>query len=143
VSVPDLSGLDQTQATTAIQAAGLLVGSVSPETSTDVPVGQVISQSPTANTMVARGSTVSFVISTGTPTPTGSPSPGPSGTSAAVPSVLTMPQAAAEQLLTDDGFLVKVKKGASSLGSGFVYNQHPTAGDIAAPGSTVTIWVTL
>ena len=143
VSVPDLSGLDQTQATTAIQAAGLLVGVITPATSTSVPAGGVVSQDPPANTMVARGSTVSIVISTGAPSPSGSPSPGPSGTAAAVPSVLTMPQAAAEQLLTSDGFLVKVKKGASNLGSGFVYDQLPKAGDAAASGSTVTIWVTI
>ncbi len=94
VSVPDLSGLDQTQATTAIQAAGLLLGTVTTATSTSVPAGGVVSQNPPANTMVARGSTVSIVISSGTPSPTGTPSPGPSGTAAAVPSVLTMPQAA-------------------------------------------------
>jgi serine/threonine-protein kinase len=143
VSVPDLSGLDQTQATTAIQAAGLLLGTVTTATSTSVPVGGVVGQNPPANTMVARGSTVSIVISSGTPSPTGTPSPGPSGTAAAVPSVLTMPQAAAEQILTSDGFLVKVRKGASSLGSGFVYNQSPEAGDAAPAGSTVTIWVTI
>ena len=60
-----------------------------------------------------------------------------------MPSVLTMPQAAAEQLLTNDGFLVKVRKGASSLGSGFVYNQSPNGRRLPrAAGSTVTIWVT-
>ncbi len=143
VSVPDLSGLDQTQATTAIQAAGLLLGTVTTATSTSVPAGGVVSQDPAANTMVARGSTVSIVISTGTPSPTATPSPGASGTAAAVPGVLTMPQAAAEQILTNDGFLVKVRKGASSLGSGFVYNQSPNGGDSAPAGSTVTIWVTI
>ena len=141
VSVPDLSGLDQTQATTAIQAAGLLLGSVNPGTSTSVPVGQVVSQDPLANTLVARGSTVSFVISTGTPTPTVSPSAS-TGTPTAVPSVLTMPQAAAEQLLTNDGFLFTVRHGKSSLGSGFVYNQLPNADETAPAGSTVIIWVT-
>ncbi|MGZ4199222.1 MAG: Stk1 family PASTA domain-containing Ser/Thr kinase, partial [Thermoleophilia bacterium] len=113
VSVPDLSGLDQSQATAAVQAAGLLLGTVSQQTSDTAPVGQVISQSPAANTPVARGSTVSFVISTGTPTPTASPSGSASPVS--VPSVVTMPQPQAEQLLTNDGFVVKIKKGTSTL----------------------------
>jgi len=144
VSVPDLSGLDQSQATTAIQGAGLLVGTVDQSTSTSVPVGDVISQFPAANTLVAKGSTVSFVISTGTPTPTSSPSGSPSGTPTptGVPSVVTMPQTQAEQLLTNDGFKVKVKTGTSTLGSGYVYDQSPAGGTTAAPGSTVTIWVT-
>ncbi len=83
---------------------------------------------------------MSFVISTGTPTPTASPSGSASPVS--VPSVVTMPQPQAEQLLTNDGFVVKIKKGTSTLGSGVVYDQSPKGGATAAPGSTVTIWVT-
>jgi serine/threonine-protein kinase len=139
VSVPDLSGLDQTQATSALQAVGLLV-TVTQQTSDTVPVGQVASQNPAANTLVAKGSTVAIAISTGTPTPSASPTG--SATPTAVPSVVTMPQPQAEQILTNDGFVVKVKKGTSALGAGVVYDQSPKAGDTAASGSTITIWVT-
>ena len=141
VSVPDLSGLDQSQATTAIQNAGLLVGTINSTTSSSVPVGQVVSQSPSANVLVARGATVSFTISSGTPTPTPTTSGSPTGTPVPVPSVVTEPQTLAEQTLTNDGFVVAIKKGPSSLGSGFVYKQSPSSGSAPA-GSTVTIWVT-
>ncbi len=141
--VPDLSGLDQAQATAALQAVGL-VGAFSQATSTSVPAGQVASQNPAATTAVPKGSTVDVVISTGTPTPTPSPSSSPttSATPVAVPSVVTMPETQAEQLLNNAGFLVSVKHGTSTLGSGYVYDQSPAAGDKAAPGSTVIIWVT-
>jgi serine/threonine-protein kinase len=141
VSVPDLSGFDQAQATAALQAVGL-VPVVTQQTSPTVPVGQVVSQDPAANTLVPKGSSVAVVISTGTP------SPSPTGTSTGtptpvtVPSVLTMPLTQAEQLLTNDGFVVSVRKGTSTLGSGYIYDQLPKAGDTAPSGSTVTIWVT-
>ncbi len=141
VAVPDLSGDDQNGAASALQAVGL-VGSFSQQTSTSVPAGQVANQNPAANTLVAKGSTVAVVISSGTPTPTQSPSPTSSGTPVAVPSVVTEPETLAEQDLTKAGFVVSVKHGTSALGSGYVYKQSPSAGDTAAPGSTVIIWVT-
>jgi len=55
--------------------------------------------------------------------------------------VVTMPQTQAEQILTSDGFVVALKKGPSSLGSGYVFKQDPSSGTAPA-GSTVTIWVT-
>jgi beta-lactam-binding protein with PASTA domain len=139
VPVPDLSGLDQTQATSALQTAGLLLGTVSQETSATVPVGQVLSQAPAAGTSVATGSTVTIVVSSGTPTPSATPTP--TGTPVAVPSVLTMPRSQAEQLLTGDGFVVAIKFGHNALGPGIVYDQSPNGSTTAPSGSTVTIWV--
>ncbi len=146
VSVPDLSGLDQNQAAATLHAHGLQVGTVTQQTSSVVPVGQVAGQNPSAGTLVASGASVAIAISTGTPSPTPTPSStsSPTGTPTpvAVPNVETMTQTAAEQLLSNDGFVVVVKKGTSTLGSGYVYDQSPKTGDTAAPGSTVTIWVT-
>jgi len=139
VAVPDLSGLDQTQAASALQTAGLLLGTVSQQTSATVPVGQVVSQDPAAGTSVATGSTVTIVVSSGTPTPSSTPTP--TGTPVAVPSVLTMPRTQAEQLLTGDGFVVAIKFGHNALGPGIVYDQSPNGSTTAPSGSTVTIWV--
>jgi serine/threonine-protein kinase len=140
VKVPDLSGLDQTQATAALQAVGLLLGTpVATTTSDTVPVGDVVSQTPAAFTPVPKGTAVTITISTGTPTPTSSPSGSPTPTT--VPSVVTMPQTQAEVLLQNDGFVVRVKYGTSSLGSGYVYDQDPTGDSTAPGGSVVTIWV--
>jgi eukaryotic-like serine/threonine-protein kinase len=140
-TVPDLSGLTQAQALAALQGVGLTLGTVTQQPSDVVPLGQVVSQDPAANTKVDQGSAVSIVISTGTPSPSPSPSITTTATPVAVPSVITMPQTQAEQTLTNAGFVVKVKLGKSTLEPGFVYNQKPTSTETALPGSTVTIWV--
>ena len=117
-----------------------MLGTPTQQTSTTVPAGQVISQYPVAGTSVAKGSTVTIVVSSGSPSPSGTPSP--TGTPVTVPSVLTMPLAAAEQLLTNDGFVVAPPKyGTSTLGAGIVYDQSPKGGAATTSGSTVTIWV--
>ena len=65
VSVPDVVGLAQADAESAITAAGLTVGLVSTANSDTVPVGNVISQSPVAGTSITTGSAVDLVISDG------------------------------------------------------------------------------
>jgi len=71
VSVPNVVGDTQAAATTAITGAGLKVGTVTNQTSGSVTAGDVISESPVAGTMVASGSAVNLVVSTG---PGGTPS---------------------------------------------------------------------
>ncbi len=141
VKVPDLSGDDQTQATADLQAVGLLLGTVGTTTSDSVPLGDVVSQDPPAFTLVPKGSKVTIVISSGSPSPSVSPSASASDSPTTVPSVVTMPEAQAEILLQNDGFVVRVRRGTSSLGSGYVYDQDPAGDSTAAAGSVVIIWV--
>ncbi len=63
--VPDLSGMDQTTAENAIEAAGLNIGTITTAASSTVPVGEVITQRPGAYSFAAFGSYVRFIISTG------------------------------------------------------------------------------
>ena len=72
VAVPNVVNLTQAAATTALGNAGLTVGTVSNASSTTVPAGAVISQNPGAGTLVAPGSAVALVVSSGPPCPTGS-----------------------------------------------------------------------
>jgi beta-lactam-binding protein with PASTA domain len=69
VTVPDVVGLTQAAATSAITGAGLVVGTITQHTSATVPAGNVISQNPAAGASVDAGSSVDLVISTGTTTP--------------------------------------------------------------------------
>jgi len=69
VAVPKVVGDPQAAATTAITGAGLKVGAVSMASSTSVPSGSVISETPVAGTMVAPGSAVALTVSTGPPKP--------------------------------------------------------------------------
>jgi len=66
VQVPQLAGKTQDQARAALGDAGLTVGPVTREFSSKVPANRVISQDPSADEFVDKGSTVSFVLSLGT-----------------------------------------------------------------------------
>jgi hypothetical protein len=64
-SVPSIIGETQSTATAAIVKAGLIVGTVSKQSSTTASAKSVISQNPTAGDDVAAGSAVNLVVSTG------------------------------------------------------------------------------
>jgi hypothetical protein len=65
VTVPDVVGLTQQEASTAIMTAGLVVGSMTQQSSATVPAGSVISQNPLAAMSVEAGSDVNLVVSNG------------------------------------------------------------------------------
>ena len=91
VTVPDVVGLTQAAATTAITAVGLTVGTVTPAASATVPVGNVISQNPAGGASAALGSAVNLVVSAG-------------AVSVTVPDVVGLAQAAAESAITGAEF---------------------------------------
>jgi len=65
LSVPDVVGLSQVNAESAITSAGLIVGTITTTYNDSVSVGNVISQSPTGGNSVVFGSSVDIVISLG------------------------------------------------------------------------------
>ena len=65
VAVPNLEGLTQDAAATAIAGAKLKVGALTQQTSNTVTFGKVISQDPASGSSVAEGSQVNLVISSG------------------------------------------------------------------------------
>jgi hypothetical protein len=65
ISVPNVVGLSQAAATSALTGAGLAVGSVTIADSATVASGDVISETPAAGTSVAAGSTVALSVSDG------------------------------------------------------------------------------
>ena len=67
-AVPNVVGLTQSAATMSIQNQGLVLGTVVIQSSNTVASGNVISESPSAGTVVDYGSAVSLVVSTGTAT---------------------------------------------------------------------------
>ena len=64
VTVPDVVGQTQADATTALQSAGFVVAVVTAASST-VPAGAVISQVPAGGAEATAGSTVTITVSTG------------------------------------------------------------------------------
>src|SRR6202035_2889768 len=65
VTVPNVEGLTQAAASTAITAAKLTGGTVTQQSSNTVATGNVISQDPASANAVAQGSPVNLVISSG------------------------------------------------------------------------------
>ena len=65
IQMPDLSGMTEQQATEAINAAKLVLGSITQNDSAEVAQNLVISTDPAANEMIPAGSTINLVISTG------------------------------------------------------------------------------
>ena len=69
VAVPNVVGLTQAAATTAITGAGLAAGTVSTASNGIVPSGSVIASNPAAGTQVSAGSAVRLLVSTGAAPP--------------------------------------------------------------------------
>ncbi len=66
VTVPGtLTGMTESEATAALQAAGLTLGTITQANSATVSAGDVISSDPMANSSVAQGTAVNLVISNG------------------------------------------------------------------------------
>ena len=138
--VPGLVNLTQADAEAAIADAGLVVGTVTQQTSTTVPAGSVISQDPAAGTKVDKDSRVSFVVSTGSPSPTATPTPSPSASGVSVPNVYGMQSTVAAQELGAAG-LTPVFRQKPNTGQqpGTVVNIRPDAGTVVPAGSSVVL----
>jgi eukaryotic-like serine/threonine-protein kinase len=126
VEVPDVVGLDDQAALAALQAAGLSGSLV--QRDSDAPQGQVVSQSPTAGDMVARGSQVTIFASSGAIT---------------VPDVVGEARKTAVTALKQAGFTVAVTEQATTDPTqvGLVISEFPPGGSRGQRGDTVTISV--
>ena len=100
VTVPNVVGMSQSAAKSAITGAGLTVGTVTEAASQTVPAGAVLSQNPAAGASVTRGSAVNLVVSSG-PTGGGEWPPDPKDVAPTVdPTVATTTYAATAFLYT-------------------------------------------
>jgi beta-lactam-binding protein with PASTA domain len=128
VTVPNVEGLTQAAATTAITGAKLTVGTVTQQTSSTVATGKVISQNPTSGSAVAPGSPVNLVISSG-------------------PQMVTVPNV---EGLTQDAMTTAVtgakltmgtvtQQSSNTVAAGKIISQDPTSGSSVAQGSPVNL----
>ncbi len=131
VSVPNLSTLTADQARTALIAASLKPGAETTAPST-APIGQIIGQNPASGTPVAKGTTVSFVTSSGPAAVT-------------VPNVVCLTLGSATSKLSKAGFTpvsggpATTFKATCPPGNGRIAEQDPAPGP-QPPGTTVTIY---
>lgn len=130
VTVPNVVGMTQAAATTAIGGAGLAVGSVTMASSSSVAAGDVISQNPAAGASVASGSAVTLTVSSGP-------------AQVAVPNVVGNTQAAATTAINAAGLKVGTvtMTSSNSVTAGNVISEDPAAGTMVASGSSVNLTV--
>ena len=126
VELKDWVGKDAGDATAWFKSHGLTAKVAKEEYSDDVAEGDVISMDPPGGTTVHRGDTVSLVVSKGPEL-------------IEVPSVRGQGVEAATETLEDLGFEVETHAAPGSLGLGFVFSQSPGGGEMARPGSTISL----
>jgi serine/threonine-protein kinase len=119
VTVPDVKGKTQTDATQMLTAAGFKVTTELVDSDT-IPAGQVISQTPAGGTKADKGSDVKLTVSNGPPI-------------VKVPNLECKTRAQAADILASVGL-----KAQFVGGSRYVVDQDPRAGTEVRRGSTVT-----
>ncbi len=130
-SVPNVVGKSLSSASQLLKSAGLVVGTVTDQSSSSVANGDVIAQNPSAGTSSQAGASVNLVVSTGPATAT-------------VPSVIGLTSSAAASNLRSAGFSPVAETAySSSAPAGTVFAQTPTAGTSLAQGATVRYTVSL
>ena len=129
VTVPNVIGESGSAARTQLTNAGFVVSTTN-QTTTNVPAGQVVDQTPAGNTKLAAGSTVNLVIAQ-------------EPTTAQVPDVTGDTVNGATNALRAAGFKVtqQTKPVTKQSKDGIVVEEQPRAGSTQKKGSTVTIIV--
>jgi serine/threonine-protein kinase len=128
--VPDLAGLTEDAATTALTNAKLALGSINPVNSATVAQGKVVSSDPIAGTSVAAGSSINLNVSNG---------------QVLVPNVVNLDVATAQKQLTavDVALMVSVQTATPCPGGGTgttVLSQSILPG-LAPQGSSIILTV--
>lgn len=131
-TVPTVVGLAQATAEANLLDANLTVGTVTPQSSTTVPSGDVMSQNPAGGTSAPEGSAVNLVISSGPPPPM-----------VTVPAVVGQAQATAEANLLAATLTVGTvtQQSSTTILAGNVISQNPAGGTSAPVGSAVNLVV--
>ena len=128
VQVPDVVGETLDIAKEKIEVAGLVVGDVKEEASTEYKEGTVIRTSPGANTSRMEGSKVDIVVA--------------SVAMVTVPNLIGSDADSAQKELEDLGFKVTLKKEYSdTVEEGYVIKTDPVANSSKEKGSTITVVV--
>jgi serine/threonine-protein kinase len=129
VDVPNLSGMTQQQAETALSDKGLSVGEVTQVTSRDVPKGQVVSQDPSAGTAVDpdKEGSVNLQVSAGKP-------------NVQIPDLIGDNKDAAAQSLRQLNLTPVLKERKSDETAGNVIALKPGVGEEVAEGTKVTVF---
>ena len=130
VTVPNLTGLTASEAESALSKVGL-VGSSQSDYNDTYAAGDIFEQSPSANTEVEIGSTVTYTVSLGE-----------ENEDVNVPDVIGWTEEKATTKLEDLGFVVATEEISSEYREeGTVCDQSPEGGTVSTSGTTITIYI--
>ena len=132
VQIPDVVGLSQTDAQTAITGANLTVGPIITAYSGTVEAEHVISQNPEAGTSAPEGSAVDLVVSLGP-------------VMVIVPGIVGQPQVDAAAAITGANLTVGAISTANNntVPADYVISQSPAGGASVPEGSAVDFVISL
>lgn len=129
VTVPDVSGMTQDSAKSALENAGLKLGSVTTQSSKSVASGSVISQDQKAKSQVPQNTVVNLVVSSGVAQST-------------VPNLVGMTTDGASNALKAQGLsLGNTTKVYSDQPSGTIVSQSVSSGSSVNAGTSVDVSV--
>jgi beta-lactam-binding protein with PASTA domain/predicted Ser/Thr protein kinase len=128
IAVPPVLSVPYEQAAATLQGAGFAIARR--DVDSNEPKGTVVQQDPPANSLAAKGSTITLYVSKGPK-------------EFAIPDVTSFSRADAIATLRNSGFKVLVEVSDTNDPSldGVVLTQTPGPGERAKPGTTVTITV--
>jgi len=127
VEIPDLTGSDQAEALSNLQALGFKVG-IENSANPTVPSGAVIKTQPPANTVTSPDTLVTIIVSVG---PEAFP----------IPYIIDLETARGVYIIEQNGFVVgqKLEVNDDNIPRGFIISQNPIAGTKMSPGSNVDL----
>ncbi len=128
LAVPAVTGRSGIEATAILENAGLVAVDGGQRFSVTVPKGSVISQEPTAGSLVKRGDAVTVVVSAGSESQT-------------MPDVIGQTLDQAKSQLEQLGFRVAVETIEASATEGTVMESYPAAGFEVRSGASVRLTV--
>jgi eukaryotic-like serine/threonine-protein kinase len=127
VPTPNVINKTEKQARQLIGDAGLAVGNIERENSSDVAAGKVISQTPQPDAYADPDSTVDLVISLGKP-------------QVEVPFLIGQDKKDAQATLVAQGFDVELRQEESDEDKDTVTRTEPSQGSTVAEGTTIVVW---
>jgi len=129
IEIPELTGSDQAEALSDLQALGFKVG-IENSAHPNVPPGAVIRTQPIANTVTSPDTLVTIIISVG---PEAFP----------IPYVVDLETARGVYIIEQSGFILgqALEVNDDLAPRGFIISQNPVAGTKMSPGSSVDLVV--
>ena len=128
VEVPDLQGMSQDQARSALKSAGLELGNVT-SVDSDKEKDRIVSQDPATGTKVKKGTSIAVSVSSGKPA------------QVEIPSVVGIGREDAEAQLKALGLTVTVEEVTGTQPAGQVTAVEPGVGSKVDKNSTVKLKV--